>query len=763
MYWTDEWTEKIQRANLDGSNIEDLVTQGLEGPSGIALDVEGGKMYWADWGTDKIQRANLDGSNIQDLVTGLTAPYGIALDVAGGKMYWTDYGTEKIQRANLDGSNIQDLVTGLNTPYGIALDVTGGKMYWTDVNAAKIQRANLDGSNIEDLVTQGLGAPRGIALDVAGGKMYWIDDRTDKIQRANLDGSNIEDLVIELRRPEGIALGIPAAQQPTSQPTPQPDLVIQSLRSNKSALAPGERFTLSATVKNRGKGRALSTTLRYYRSPDATISSRDTQVGTDGVSALGVNRAGDESINLTAPTSPGTYYYGVCVDSVTDESDTANNCSTAVSVTVTAPPVVDPEAPLIYWTDFETKKIQRANLDGSNVQDLITQGLGAPGGIALDVTGGKMYWADWGTDKIQRANLDGSNVQDLVTGLTALYGIALDVAGGKMYWTDYGTDKIQRANLDGSNVQDLVTGLNTPYGIVLDVTGGKMYWTDVNAAKIQRANLDGSNVQDLVTGLGAPRGIALDVAGGKMYWADGNTDKIQRANLDGSNVQDLITQGLETPFDITLDLAGGKMYWTDVNAAKIQRANLDGSNAQDLVTGLRNSRGIALGIPAAQQPAPQPDLVVEAAQAVPATVAPGETFKLYATLKNQGTAESTATKVRYYRSTDNVISKADTQLGSANRNPLAPNATLRRYLIVTAPTAPGTYYYGVCVDSVTNEIDTANNCSTAVSVTVTAPAVVAEDVNADGVVDVQDLVYVARRYGQTGTNSADVNKDRSSI
>ena len=68
-------TEKIQRANLDGSNVEDLVTQGLSSPRGIALDVEGGKMYWTDSGTDKIQRANLDGSNIEDLVTqGLSSP-----------------------------------------------------------------------------------------------------------------------------------------------------------------------------------------------------------------------------------------------------------------------------------------------------------------------------------------------------------------------------------------------------------------------------------------------------------------------------------------------------------------------------------------------------------------------------------------------------------------------------------------------------------------------------------------------------------------
>ena len=37
IFWIDRDAEKIQRANLDGSNIEDIVTQGLEDPDGIAF------------------------------------------------------------------------------------------------------------------------------------------------------------------------------------------------------------------------------------------------------------------------------------------------------------------------------------------------------------------------------------------------------------------------------------------------------------------------------------------------------------------------------------------------------------------------------------------------------------------------------------------------------------------------------------------------------------------------------------------------------
>ena len=116
----------------------------------------------------------------------------------------------------------------------------------------------------------------------------------------------------------------------------EPDLAVESVSVSDSSPSAGASFTLSATVRNRGDGQSGSTTLRYYRSTNTTISRSDTQVGTDSVSGLAASRTSSESVRLTAPSSAGTYYYGACVDSVTGESDTSNNCSSGVRVTVSS-------------------------------------------------------------------------------------------------------------------------------------------------------------------------------------------------------------------------------------------------------------------------------------------------------------------------------------------------------------------------------------------------------------------------------------------
>ena len=115
----------------------------------------------------RIQRANLDGSGVEDLITAnLSEPYGLAVNPGGNTLYIADAGTGKILRADLDGGNVRDFipVTGGPHPAFMELDLRARHIYWSDNRTNKVMRANLDGSDIRELIAGGLAGPRGIAL-----------------------------------------------------------------------------------------------------------------------------------------------------------------------------------------------------------------------------------------------------------------------------------------------------------------------------------------------------------------------------------------------------------------------------------------------------------------------------------------------------------------------------------------------------------------------------------------------------------------------
>jgi sugar lactone lactonase YvrE len=210
VYWTGVQGRGIWRSSLDGIGATKLVAPAGD-PHTIKLDVDAGKMYWTEQAnSNRVMRANLDGTGAETLITMRTGyPEGLALDLTHDQMYWINIETSAMFRSNLDGTGtVQVLKTGVS-PIDLALDLAGGKMYWTEngQNNCSVRRANLDGSEIETIVT-GLWNPLGIALDVRARKMYWADHGQGKIQRANLDGTGVET-VISTYGPEFIALDVP--------------------------------------------------------------------------------------------------------------------------------------------------------------------------------------------------------------------------------------------------------------------------------------------------------------------------------------------------------------------------------------------------------------------------------------------------------------------------------------------------------------------------------------------------------------------------
>ena len=74
VYWADPLDGKIYLNNTD-------LIGGLAEPMDVALDLYAGKVYWTHRGDGTIHRADLDGTDIEELVTGLDNPQGISLSL----------------------------------------------------------------------------------------------------------------------------------------------------------------------------------------------------------------------------------------------------------------------------------------------------------------------------------------------------------------------------------------------------------------------------------------------------------------------------------------------------------------------------------------------------------------------------------------------------------------------------------------------------------------------------------------------------------
>ena len=443
--------------------------------------------------------------------------------------------------------------------------------------------------------------------------------------------------------------------------------------------------------------------------------------------------------------------------------------------------------PTIYWaekTGDSSYIIRRVDLANGQDQDVVTLSE-LPVDIAIDTSGGKIYWFSGST--IKRVNLDGTDIQTVAVGLDSVTGIYLDVVGGKIYWLDEGEDKIQRANLDGANVEDLITGLsNDPLDLAVDVSGGKIYWTyRYGEIKIRRADLDGANVEDLitVTGRSSLVDIAIDISGGKMYWFDERNDKIQRANLDGTDIKDIASGGWAGG-DIALDVSAGKIYWADYWEGKIQRANLDGTNVEDVVTGLTDLSGIALttstGGNEFSSTTPETPATTDAAVSIsPASVgSPAVGQQLEFSLKitggeavagYQATVQFDDTALRYVSGANGdflpagaffVDPKVEGNLVKLNAASFAGESngdgtlTTLTFEVIAAKVSTLTLS-----DVLLTNSDGEAFVPTVENAQITESTGLKGDVNGDGIVNIQDLVLVAGKLGQTGTNGADVNGD----
>ena len=111
-------------------------------------------MYWTDWGVNpKIEKAAMDGSGRQSIVTGnIARPNGLTIDQATNRLYWVDAELDTIEMTDLNGASRQVLLSSADQihPFGLALYENA--LYWTDWNKRSILRYNLNSATYETVI-----------------------------------------------------------------------------------------------------------------------------------------------------------------------------------------------------------------------------------------------------------------------------------------------------------------------------------------------------------------------------------------------------------------------------------------------------------------------------------------------------------------------------------------------------------------------------------------------------------------------------------
>ncbi|XP_017514198.3 nidogen-2 [Manis javanica] len=195
VYWTDVAGRTISRASLEpGAEPETIITSGLISPEGLAIDHFRRTMYWTDSGLDKIERANLDGSDRKALFhTDLVNPRAIAVDPIRGNLYWTDWNREapKIEMSSLDGENRKILVNkDIGLPNGLTFDPFSKLLCWADAGTKKLECTLPDGTG-RRVIQNNLNYP--FSIISYADQFYHTDWRRDGVISVNRDSGQFTD------------------------------------------------------------------------------------------------------------------------------------------------------------------------------------------------------------------------------------------------------------------------------------------------------------------------------------------------------------------------------------------------------------------------------------------------------------------------------------------------------------------------------------------------------------------------------------------
>lgn len=226
-----------------------------------------------------------------------------------------------IREMSLNSNSYSNSVLkGLHNVIALDYSLRAGRLFWSDISTDMIRSAHLNGTGIRTVVQWGLETPAGLAIDWVHELLFWSDSGTRRIEVTTLDGQLRTALAAnELAKPRAVAVH------------------------------PGEAMVF----------------------------------WTDWGS--------DEELSVAGPRIERAFMDGSERQAIVAEGLFWPNGLT-----------VDYSAERIYWADAKHHVIESSSLEGTERRKILSTGLPHP--FALTLFEDLMYWTDWNTKKISAAH-----------------------------------------------------------------------------------------------------------------------------------------------------------------------------------------------------------------------------------------------------------------------------------------------------------------------------------------------------------------------
>ncbi|XP_074926235.1 low-density lipoprotein receptor-related protein 2 [Chelonoidis abingdonii] len=422
LFWADYGQNpKIERAFLDCSNRTVLVSEGIVTPRGLAVDHSNGYVYWVDDSLDMIARIQPDGGETEIVRYGSRYPTPYGITVFENSMIWVDRNLKKVFQASKEPGNTEQ-PTVIRDNINWLRDVTIYDSRFQPQSPLSINNnpclENNGGCSHLCFALPDLQTPKcGCAFGTLGsdGKRcsistddYLIFALENALRSIQLDPENHSPpfrTVNVLRT--AVALDFDSMNNRIyfTQSSPAGTGKISYVNIYPGTGTP----TIVASGLGTPDGIAfdwISNRVYYSDYLNQTISS----MAVDGSNRTVIARVPRPRAIVLDPCRGYMYWTDWSTNAKIERATLGGNFRIPIVSTNLVWPnglTLDYEEEQLYWADAHLQKIERCSLSGSNREVIISTALYP---FAVTLFDQHIYWTDWNTRSIYRANkYDGSD------------------------------------------------------------------------------------------------------------------------------------------------------------------------------------------------------------------------------------------------------------------------------------------------------------------------------------------------------------------